>query len=136
MTTISGNCLCGAVTYSLSEPPLHVAQCHCTDCQKYSGTGHATNAAFAAQAFTVTGPLTTYTSRADSGKEISRSFCKVCGSPICSVVEALPGMIVVPAGSMQDPSLVTPQLAFFTSRAPKWDKAMDGIPAFPEMPPA
>jgi len=35
-----GHCLCGAVSYTINANPLRMAQCHCKDCQRASGTGH------------------------------------------------------------------------------------------------
>lgn len=33
-----GRCLCGAVQYRVTEPPIMFYACHCTDCQKRSGS--------------------------------------------------------------------------------------------------
>jgi hypothetical protein len=33
-----GRCLCGAVRYRVTEEPLTLYACHCTDCQKRSGS--------------------------------------------------------------------------------------------------
>ena len=35
-----GHCLCGAVSYTINANLLRMAQCHCKDCQRASGTGH------------------------------------------------------------------------------------------------
>lgn len=40
---MSGSCLCGAVTYTLSSPPLKRFICHCPNCQKFSGSAFMTN---------------------------------------------------------------------------------------------
>ena len=36
----SGGCLCGAVRYENDGDPIFAGHCHCTDCQKATGTGH------------------------------------------------------------------------------------------------
>ncbi len=33
-TLITGGCLCGAVRYEPSEPPIRTTICHCRMCQK------------------------------------------------------------------------------------------------------
>ena len=40
MSNATGQYLCGAVKYSIEGEPLRMAQCHCKDCQRASGTGH------------------------------------------------------------------------------------------------
>jgi len=41
---MSGSCFCGAVRYRLETPPMFVHCCHCTDCQKQTGSAFAINA--------------------------------------------------------------------------------------------
>ena len=38
MGKLDGSCLCGAVTYSCAADPVATAVCHCTECQKQTGT--------------------------------------------------------------------------------------------------
>ena len=35
---IEGGCLCGKVRYSADAEPIFVGVCHCTNCQKGTGT--------------------------------------------------------------------------------------------------
>lgn len=37
----SGGCQCGAIRYEISGPPAAVYACHCTECQKQSGSAFA-----------------------------------------------------------------------------------------------
>src|SRR4029079_13606508 len=41
---MEGGCTCGAVRYRLKAPPLFVHCCHCTWCQRESGSAFAVNA--------------------------------------------------------------------------------------------
>ena len=36
----TGRCQCGAISFTISTPPVGMGQCHCKDCQRASGTGH------------------------------------------------------------------------------------------------
>ena len=36
--TLSGGCLCGAVRYEIEHKPKAVCTCHCTDCQRLTGS--------------------------------------------------------------------------------------------------
>ena len=49
---LTGGCLCGGVRYEVSEPLVSASYCHCTRCQRRSGT------AASAQARIVPGSLT------------------------------------------------------------------------------
>ena len=37
----SGGCQCGAIRYEITGPPAAVYACHCTECQKQSGSAFA-----------------------------------------------------------------------------------------------
>jgi Glutathione-dependent formaldehyde-activating enzyme len=40
---LKGGCACGAVRYEIAAPPLAIYACHCTDCQRRTGTAFALN---------------------------------------------------------------------------------------------
>jgi len=134
--TLRGACLCGAVAYEFSGDPMVVGHCHCVDCRKASGAGHATHACIAEDAFSMTGELQFYDKPADSGHIVSRGFCKNCGSPVYSTNSGMPGMLFVRAASLEEPDAVTPQMIVYASRAPSWDKMDAALPTFAEMPEA
>jgi len=132
---ISGGCLCGAVHFKVDGDPVFAAFCHCKDCQKYTGTGHAAPMAFPESAVTITGATKSYTKTADSGNTITRNFCPNCGSPVFNTLALMPGVVIVPAGALDDPNEYEPAIAIYTSRAPKWDSTNDAVAKFPEGPP-
>ena len=41
MAELNGGCLCGAVRYTTNAAPEFVGLCHCTDCQKHTGSAFA-----------------------------------------------------------------------------------------------
>lgn len=42
--TLSGHCLCGAVTYSIAvDKPLITGYDHCDDCQRQTGSAYCTS---------------------------------------------------------------------------------------------
>ncbi|MEO1918503.1 MAG: GFA family protein, partial [Paracoccaceae bacterium] len=55
-----GNCLCGAVHFVASGDPVVVAQCHCVECKKTSGTGHTTGAMYSLDSVQITGAISKY----------------------------------------------------------------------------
>jgi hypothetical protein len=40
---LAGGCMCGALRYEVSAPPLMIYNCHCTNCQKIGGTAFNTS---------------------------------------------------------------------------------------------
>ena len=111
-----------------------VGDCYCVDCRKSSATSHSTHIAVPEDSVTLTGSLTYYDRPADSGHIVSRGFCPACGSPIASRNAAMPGALFLRASSLDDPDAITPQMAVYASRAPKWAVFADGRAVFAEMP--
>jgi hypothetical protein len=56
--------------------------CHCTDCQKLSGTPFCANVVMIANNVTIAGPVQEYLKMADSGNERVQGFCGNCDSQI------------------------------------------------------
>ncbi len=128
---IRGGCLCGAVRYVASAEPVVARLCWCRLCQYY-GTGNATlNLAFAREAVQLSGELADYASIADSGNHMHRRFCPRCGTQVTSEAEERPHLIVLRAGTLDDPSTVTPQMQIWTSQAPHWAQFDPALPQYP-----
>src|SRR4249920_3720046 len=88
-----GHCLCGAVSYTINAKPIRMAQCHCKDCQRASGTGHMSLAFFKKDDVAILGKTASYPSTADSGNINTRHFCPTCGSRVYGENSARPGVI-------------------------------------------
>jgi hypothetical protein len=132
---VSGQCLCGAVGYQGETAPHFQVKCYCVDCRKTSAAGHAAMMGFPVGAVRIAGDVTEYRSKADSGAEVTRAFCPTCGAGVYSRNTSMPQMIFFRASTLDDPSLFTPQLVVYASRAPAWDPVAEGIPTFAEGPP-
>ena len=132
----AGSCLCGAVTYEITAEPFRVAQCCCTDCQKITGTGHATIAFFPEDACTISGKTAEFAVIADSGNTNTRVFCPECGSRLFGRNTARPGVIGVMAGSLdRGADGLQPQAIVYVKRQHGWDMLDEALPRFEMMPP-
>lgn len=133
--TINGGCLCGAVRFAASGAPLFSGNCHCRDCQRATGSGYMPVVGFPAGAVRISGEVRYFARVADSGKGADEGFCPVCGARLFAHAEALPGMLLIQAGALDDPALFKPQLDMFTASAQPWDFMDPALPKHARMPP-
>ena len=123
MPKLDGRCLCGNVTYSCDAEPVTTAVCHCTDCQRQTGASFSTIVAVPRDALQVEGrdSLGSFTTvGTDSGQEVSRQFCRECGSPVMSLAEAMPEVAFIKAGTLDDTSWLEPQVHVWCDSAQPW----------------
>jgi hypothetical protein len=128
---ITGGCACGAIRYECAAEPMAAVNCHCRDCQRASGSGYAPALWFPADAVRITrGQVKYHLITAETGNTVSRGFCADCGSPLLAKNSAAP-MVIVRAGSLDDPTLHRPQLDIFVSSAQPWDHMDPALPKYP-----
>jgi hypothetical protein len=125
-----GQCLCGAVTIAIKGTPVRMAQCHCKDCQRASGTGHMSNAIFAESDVAIAGNTKSFTVKADSGSDFTRHFCPECGGRLHGTHTGRPGMVIVPVGMLDDSAWFAPQVVLYAKSRPAWDMTTDAVPNF------
>lgn len=93
----------------------------CRDCQLATGTGHTTIVGVVNIQLTVLGDPKIYTSDGESGGWVKRHFCGECGGRLYTS-GSLPGdVVMIQAGSLDDPSAVTPQNVIYAKDAVSWD---------------
>ena len=120
MSRLSGGCLCGAVTYSCDAEPILVGLCHCTSCQKGSGSAFSTNVVLPRGSVEVDGELAIFEDVSDDGRPVLRSFCGNCGSPIISRSAGLPDLEFIKAGTLDDTSWIKPTAEIWCESAQAW----------------
>jgi len=116
----TGSCLCGAIQFSIKAELGPVQVCHCLQCRKAQGGPFATNIAVSESVFQLTSGRNLLSEFASSpGKK--RCFCTVCGSPVYSYRESLPGVVRIRAGLINEPLAVQPLAHFnLTSQCNWW----------------
>jgi hypothetical protein len=129
---LTGGCLCGSVRFEVSEPPVVASYCHCTRCQRRTGTAAAISARI------VPGSL-----RVVSGNELvkawvpddgfAKEFCSACGSALWSRNPADPEMISVRMGAFDADPGIRPSYRQFVAYAVPWEPIPDdGLERYPE----
>jgi hypothetical protein len=80
---VTGGCHCGEITYEAEVDPATVRVCHCTDCQRLTGTAFRVNISAQPETFKLKrGMPKNYVRTAVSGNECAHAFCPECGTPI------------------------------------------------------
>jgi hypothetical protein len=120
----TGGCHCGTLRYTVTQKPLAVYACHCTDCQSLSGSAFGIGVIVPAPAFTLTGSPRLVQRVLGSGKIGNRWICPDCGVWICggSRLDIVsPGeMRVVRGGTLDDTSWLMPTTHYWTRSAQPW----------------
>ena len=133
--SITGGCLCGAIRYRFTAPPLLTRYCWCRVCQ-YLGAGNATvNICFPTDAFTLEGSPVDYRSLAESGNVMHRRFCPRCGTQVFSAADQRPHLVIVRNGALDDTALLKPSATIWVKEAPEWAWIDETQPQHPGQPP-
>jgi len=77
---IRGSCLCGAVRFEITAPPLFMACCHCSRCRKAGGSMNATVAVRSEDFRWVSGQEHVVRYQPEPPWTLIRSFCGICGA--------------------------------------------------------
>jgi hypothetical protein len=119
------------------EEPIFQLVCHCTDCRKASGSAFAEVLFVAADRLTMLGREPRFHAvKADSGRTMNRGFCETCGSPIMIRRPETPQLVLIQAGSLDDPMIFKPAAEVFTCRAHPAISPVDGAVRFDKGPSA
>lgn len=126
---ITGQCLCGDITYELETNPAMFGVCHCKNCQRQAGSAFSTLAPVALADFHMSGEPKVYVDNAtDSGEKVERFFCGNCGSPIYSALPGQPETIFLKTGTMDDTDGFTPMFHAWCSTKQNWVNLDEGVP--------
>lgn len=119
MSERTGRCLCGAVAFKLAAEPRVTRVCWCRNCQHLAANG-TVNMLVSTEALSVSGVLSEYTSKTDSGNEMIYQFCPNCGTHLFAKSSGWPKFRLVRVGNLDEPSSIRPDINIWTSSAPSW----------------
>lgn len=118
---LKGGCFCGALRFELSAPPLTIYNCHCTNCQKTTGSAFTVAATVPEAALRfVKGEPARVEWTADSGNTRFGLFCGRCGSRVANGQTPSNGFLSFRCGTLDDTSWVEPVGDIWTSSAMPW----------------
>lgn len=127
-SSLSGGCQCGSVRYKLEGPIIRLNICHCSDCQRQSGSAFGMSLVISPETFQLTsGVLKNFEITADSGRSKIGAFCSGCGVRIYNRTSAL---MSIKAGTLDDVSWLVPNGHYWTRSKQPWVQIPDGIECF------
>ena len=131
-----GGCQCGAVRYRINGEPIMLVVCHCTECQRQSGSAFGMSLSVRKADFELLrGTLSSFERSSDSGRKVGAAFCPACGVRIYHEPERLGGVAInVRAGTLDDPSGLTPSAHVWTSSKRPWVVIPEGVATFERQP--
>lgn len=126
---ITGSCHCGAIRYRAEVDPARVTICHCTDCQKLTGTAYRVSVGTRREAFALEqGTPKTYVKTAESGARRAQVFCPECGSPLFTYDLAAPEVYGLRVGCIDQRRQLAPGKQIWCGSALPWVMDIAALP--------
>jgi hypothetical protein len=118
---MTGACQCRGVRYEIRAEPIALYACHCTECQRQSGSAFALSMIVPREALVVTtGTPAKWVRTADSGNKMDCLFCPTCGVRLYHLPHARANVAVLKPGTLDDASWLEPVGHIWTRSAQAW----------------
>ena len=130
----NGRCTCGEVRYRMTTEHMSVHCCHCTWCQRATGSAFALNALIETEHLAVLGgaPVTIDTpSNSGKGQKVVR--CPTCHVALYSHYAGMGEILsFVRVGTLEETGRFAPDVHIFTASKQPWIVLPPDVPAFSE----
>ncbi len=124
MQKIKGRCLCGTVTFEVVNAFDKLFFCSCGQCRQITGSAFASNLFARADGFDWIDGTDNIITYQVPGRDISKSFCRVCGSGVpWSGSDG--SKMIIPAGSLSGEPEVADRLRIFAAEQPSWASGLE-----------
>jgi hypothetical protein len=126
---VHGECHCGSIAYEAEVDPAHVTICHCSDCQRLTGTAYRVSVPTRISDFTLLrGSPATYVKTAESGAKRAQAFCPQCGSPLYSHAMSDPVTYGLRVGCLDERHALPPRQRIWCGSALGWSVDIGALP--------
>lgn len=126
---VHGQCHCGAIRYEAEVDPARAQACHCTDCQRLSGSPFRVSVPAPRESFVLLqGAPRTYVKTADSGNRRVQAFCADRGSPIYSSAVADPPMYSLRVACLEERADLPPRKQIWCRSSIDWAMDVHDVP--------
>jgi len=127
-----GGCACSAVRFEITSPPMFVHCCHCRECQRHSGSAFVINALIeTANIRQLSGKAEPVSVPTNSGGPHDIYHCCVCQTALWSDYGRRAAMRFLRVGTLDDPTLLPPDVHIFTRSKLPWVTLPENTPVFP-----
>lgn len=127
---IDGHCHCGQIAFEAEVENPVVGICHCTDCQRLTGSAFRANVQVPAATFVILrGNPKSYIKTAESGNKRRHAFCDNCGTPIYASAVENPPTFSLRIGTLTQRAAFTPKGQIWRRSALPWVDHLAEIPA-------
>ena len=132
--TFEGGCTCRHVRYRIKSKPMFVHCCHCSWCQRETGSAFALNAMIEADRVELTaGEVELVDTPSASGKGQKIWRCPHCRVALWSNYAGSGDKVrFMRVGTLDTPAAMPPDIHIFTSTKQPWVVLPEGTPAVPE----
>lgn len=125
---ITGQCHCGAISFTALIDPGKIIACHCADCQIFSGGPFRAVAPVAVENAKVTGTPKLYIKTAASGNKRAQAFCGECGTQLYATEPDSPKVLGFRLGCVNERAQITPTIQIWGNSAMPWLKTLHDVP--------
>ncbi|WP_411881894.1 GFA family protein [Polaromonas sp. YR568] len=125
---VHGSCHCGGIRYEATVDPDHTTICHCTDCQKLTGSAYRVSVPAVEGSFQLlAGEPRIYVKTGDNGARRAQAFCPDCGSPLYTYAVDDPGIYGLRVGCIAEREALVPRLQKWRRSALRWTENLAGM---------
>ncbi|MBV8565490.1 MAG: GFA family protein [Methylobacteriaceae bacterium] len=125
-----GRCHCGQITFEAEVNPDDVTICHCTDCQRFSGSAFRTSVPVPVELFVLlSGTPNSYVKTAESGNQRRQAFCGNCGTAIYACAADSPQSYSLRVGTLRQRAALIPRRQIWRRSALPWVNEVSVMPA-------
>jgi len=127
--TLAGRCMCGTVHYTVADAFAYAANCHCSNCRRATGSAFKPFAGIERDKLRITKGA--HNLMIFGEENANDTHCKLCGSPLYSVVRD-GAFVHVTMGTLVDDPTIRPTEHIFVSSKTPWFTISDDLPQYEE----
>jgi hypothetical protein len=125
---IHGSCHCGDIQYTAAVDATRTTICHCTDCQKLTGSAYRVSVPATEGSFELTaGEPSIYVKIGDAGSRRAQAFCPNCGSPLYTFDADRPTVYGLRVGCIEEREALIPNKQKWCRSALRWTENLAGM---------
>jgi len=125
-------CQCGKLSADLPGPTTAIVACHCTDCQRRTGSPFGVVAYYATEQLNIQGEAKCFTRPTATGGAFENYFCPDCGTTVYVKSGKHPALIGIPIGVIADPSTPAPLRSVWEQSKYPWVDLPETSGHFPQ----